>query len=213
MDKSSLRPTREAFLAGAALLAATPALAQDKSELSALEAVLHRPARHKQVIAAVKLDHAAPLRHAMNGLNAFQYAFNQGAGSLHVAVVFYGSSLLIAMNDAMWDKYHLFDILDASGDGLPDMLHTPQNPFLKSTPARADDDFSIETLAHRGVSFIVCNNALHAMSRFIAAKQSLSDKVVYEDLRRNLLPQAQIVPAGVAAIVLAQEAGFTFLYG
>src|ERR1700689_1200268 len=64
MDKSTLRPTREAFLAGTALLAATPVMAQGKSELSALEAVLHRPARHKQVIAAVKLDHGAPLRHA-----------------------------------------------------------------------------------------------------------------------------------------------------
>ena len=189
-------------------------MAQGTSELSALEAVLHRPARHKQVIAAVKLDHGAPLRHAMNGLNAFQYAFKQGAGSLHVAVVFYGSSLLIALNDAMWNTYHLFDILDASGDGLPDMLHTPQNPFLKANSSRGEDeDISIETLSKRGVSFIVCNNALHAMSRFVAAKQNLSDKIVYEDLRRNIVPHAQIVPAGVAAIVLAQEAGFTFLYG
>ena len=213
MKNSSLKPTREAFLAGAALVAAAaPAMAQGVSKMPAIESVLHKPARHKQVIAAVKLDHGAPLRHAMNGLNAFEYAYGQGAGALHVAVVFYGSSLLIATNDAMWGKYHLFDILDASSDGLPDMLHTPQNPFLHRMP-HAEDDFSIETLSRRGVTWLVCNNALHAMSRFIAAKQSVSDQQVYADLSRNLVPGALIVPAGVAAIVLAQEAGFTFLYG
>jgi len=165
------------------------------------------------VIAAVKLDHGAPLRHAMNGLNAFEHAFAQGPGSLHVAVVFYGSSLLIAANDAMWGKYHFFDILDASGDGLPDILHTPANPFLHPTPAHPEEDFSIETLGRRGVTFIVCNNALHAMSRFVAAKQNVGEGQVYADVSRNLVPGAIIVPAGVAAIVLAQEAGFTFLYG
>ncbi len=217
MDKSTIKPTREAFLAGTAVLAAAtaaaPAMAQGVSNLSAIESVLHRPARHKQVIAAVKLDHGAPLRHAMNGLNAFEHAFAQGPGSLHVAVVFYGSSLLVATNDAMWNKYHLFDILDASSDGLPDMLHTPQNPFLHATPSRPNDDISIETLSRRGVTWMVCNNALHAMSRFIAAKQSQSEGQVYADLSHNLVPGALIVPAGVAAIVLAQEAGFTFLYG
>jgi|GEM_PF-818465 intracellular sulfur oxidation DsrE/DsrF family protein len=212
MDKSRFKPTREAFLAGTAVLAAAPAMAQGVSKIPAIESVLHKPARHKQVIAAVKLDHGAPLRHAMNGLNAFEYAFGQGPGALHVAVVFYGSSLLIAANDAMWEKYHLFDILDASNDGLPDLIHTPQNPWLRPM-AHADDDFSIQTLSRRGVTFIVCNNALHAMSRFIAAKQSLSDGQVYADLSHNLVPGAIIVPAGVAAIVLAQEAGFTFLYG
>ncbi|HEY1726743.1 MAG TPA: hypothetical protein VGG22_00010 [Candidatus Baltobacteraceae bacterium] len=213
MKNSSLKSTREAFLAGTALLAATgPAIAQGVSKIPAIESVLHKPSRHKQVIAAVKIDRGAPLRHAMNGINAFETAFGQGPGALHVAVVFYGSSLLAATNDAMWDKYKLFDILDASTDGLPDMLHTPQNPFFRPNP-RSEDDASIQTLTRRGVSWIVCNNALHAMSRFVAAKQSLNDKQVYTDLSRNLIPGALLVPAGVAAIVLAQEAGFTFLYG
>jgi intracellular sulfur oxidation DsrE/DsrF family protein len=217
MDKTTIKPTREAFLAGTAFLAAAaaaePVMAQGVSQIPAIESVLHKPARHKQVIAAVKLDRGAPLRHAMNGLNAFEHAFGQGPGSLHVAVVFYGSSLLVATNDAMWNKYHLFDILDASTDGLPDMLHTPQNPFLHATPSRPDEDVSIETLSRRGVTWIVCNNALRAMSRFIAAKQSLSEGQVYQDFTHNLVPGALLVPAGVAAIVLAQEAGFTFLYG
>lgn len=205
--------------AGPATAAAAPGGVADRA---ALESVLRRPAKHKQVIAAAKIDRAAPLRYAMNTINAFQFAYGEGPGAVHVACVFYGPSLFIAANDDLWGRYHLFDVLDSVGDSLPVLVHTPQNPFLHATSSlhasdSPDDirgfyhDGSVEALTRRGVSFIVCNNALTEFTRQIATLQKADPHNVYDDFRHNLVPGAVVVPAGVAAIVLAQEAGFTFL--
>jgi intracellular sulfur oxidation DsrE/DsrF family protein len=136
--------------------------------------------------------------------------------------VFYGPALFIAMNDALWGRYQLFDVLDSVGDPLPTIVHSPQNPFLHArstlhTSDAPDDvhgfyrDGSVEALSRRGVSLLVCNNALTEVTRQIAVVQKADPHNVYEDFRHNLVPGAMIVPAGVAAVVLAQEAGFTFL--
>jgi intracellular sulfur oxidation DsrE/DsrF family protein len=224
-------PSRSAFLtagaAGAALLATAvqPAnAASDSASSAAIEAVLHRPARHKQVIAAPRIAGGQALRYAGNGLNAFQFAFGEGAGSMHIACVFYGPSLLFVANDALWGRYALFDVLDRANDALPTFVHTPQNPFLharsslRASDARDDmhgfyHDFTVEALSRRGVTWMVCNNALQELTREIAAAQKTAPETVYADFRRNFVPGALVVPAGVAAIVLAQEAGFTFLSG
>jgi intracellular sulfur oxidation DsrE/DsrF family protein len=222
--------SRAAFLAagtaGAALIAtttqATAAVPPGVANVPALESLLHRPAKHKQVIAAPKVDGAAPLRYAMNTINAFQFAYGEGPGTVHCACVFYGPSLFIAANDALWARYHLFDVLDSVGDSLPMIVHTPQNPFLHArsslhTSDSPDDvrgfyhDGSVEALTRRGVSFLVCNNALTEVTRQIAAVQKADAHNVYDDFRHNLVPGAMVVPAGVAALVIAQEAGFTFL--
>jgi len=215
MNDSSHLTTRTGFLAaglgGAMLAAAAPAAAL--TGLHDLEGVLHRSTRHKQVIAAVKIDQGTPLRHAVNALNAFEYAYGEGPGSLHVACVLYGPALFFAANDRLWGDYHLFDVLNQAQDGLPLMLHTPENPFLRPVASARRDDASVETLMLRGVTFLVCNNALTAITRTIAQNQHADERGVYEDFLRNLVPGALVVPAGVAAIILAQEAGYTFLGG
>lgn len=208
--------TRSNFLAagiaGAAVLTAG-APASAALSLHDLEGVLHRSARHKQVIAAVKIDGGTPLRHAVNALNAFEYAYGEGPGSLHVVCVLYGPSLFFAASDRLWGTYKLFDVLDQAQDGLPFMLHTARNPFLRSNPGAGRDDASVEALQHRGTAFLVCNNALTAITRTIAQNQHEDERRVYEDFVRNLVPGALVVPAGVAAVILAQEAGYTFLGG
>lgn len=219
---------RTAFLATgvagvAAIAAAQPAdAAPATADRTAIDAVLRRPARHKQVIASPKIDGGAALRYAGNTINAFQFAFREGVGSTHTACVFYGSSIFYAAADALWGRYALFDVLDRANDPLPALVHSPQNPFLHARSSlRASDapddvhgfyhDFSVAALSRRGVSWLVCNNALKEVTREIATVQKAPPEAVYEDFRRNLIPGALIVPAGVAAIVLAQEAGFTFL--
>jgi intracellular sulfur oxidation DsrE/DsrF family protein len=210
---------------GATLIAtAAPAFAASPgvADLASLETLLHRPAKHKQVIAAPKIGGGAPLRYAVNTMNAFQFAYAEGARSVHVVCVFYGPALFIAAGDALWGRYRLFDVLDQSGDPLPAMLHTPQNPFLHARSSlRASDapddvrgfyhDLSVAALSRRGVSFLICDNALQEMSRQVGAAEKADPQSVYNDFRRNLVPGAMVVPAGVAAVALAQEAGFTFL--
>jgi intracellular sulfur oxidation DsrE/DsrF family protein len=226
-----MHSSRATFLAagatGATLVAAaTPAFAASPgvADRATLESLLNRSAKHKQVIAAPKIAGGAPLRYAVNTLNAFQFAYAEGPRSVHIACVFYGPALFIAAEDVLWGRYRLFDVLDAAGDPLPALVHTPQNPFrharssLRASDAPDDPrgfyhDLSVEALSRRGVSFLVCNNALQEMSHQVGAVEKVEPRTVYDDFRRNLVPGAMIVPAGVAALVLAQESGFTFLPG
>ena len=207
MNETSRASFLATGMAGALLASADPASAAvpaGVAGLDSLEAVLHKPAKHKQVIAAPKVNGGAPLRYALNTLNAFQNTYGEGPSAVHVAVVFYGPGLFIAANDSLWERYRLFDVLDAVNDGLPPtVIHTPSNPFLAS----------VNSLMQRGVSFLVCNNALTELSRQAAVVEKTDQKTVYDDFRRNIVPGAIVVPAGVAALVLAQEAGFAFLSG
>jgi intracellular sulfur oxidation DsrE/DsrF family protein len=207
--------TRGAFLAagvGTAVFAtSTGAQAAAPLNLHDLEGVLHSSARHKTVIAATKVDRGISMRHAANVLNAFEDTYHEGTGALRVVCVFYGTSIAAALNDAMWGKYQLFDVLDQAADSLPTILHTPQNPFLRANPQAGRDDASIETLLHRGVVILICNNALTTFARALAQNQRADAGRVHDELVQNLVPGTVLVPAGVAAIVLAQEAGYTYL--
>jgi hypothetical protein len=69
---------------------------------------------------------------------------------------------------------------------------------------------SIESLHKRGATFILCNNALTIFSNLLAQKRGLDPKVVYEDLKANILPEAQLVPGMVVAIEQAARAGLSY---
>jgi intracellular sulfur oxidation DsrE/DsrF family protein len=209
--------SRGAFLragaAGAMVAAAAPVAAAQPAVLNRhdLQGVLRTKATHKTLIAATRIDRGASMHHAVNVMNAFEYTYGEGAGALHVAAVFYGSSLFYGVNDDIWGRYHLFDVLDQAADGLPQMLHTPQNPFLRANAAAGRNDSSLETLMRRGLTVMLCNTALHTITRSIAETQHVDERRVYGDFLGNLVPGTLVVPAGVAAIVLAQEAGYTYL--
>jgi intracellular sulfur oxidation DsrE/DsrF family protein len=184
-----------------------------------MEAALARPARHRQVIAAQKINGGTALRLATNALNAFQFALGEGAGALHTVCVFYGSSLFYVASDELWARYRLFEVLDRAADPLPSIVHTPSNPFLHATSSlrttdAPDDrrgfyhDQSVEALSRRGVIWFVCDNTLHGIAQEVGAFVNADPARVYADFRRGFAPGTIVVPAGVAAIVLAQEAKF-----
>jgi intracellular sulfur oxidation DsrE/DsrF family protein len=215
-------PSRATFLSagaiGLAVAAAANASAAQATSVAnrrTIDALLHKPAHHKQVIGAPRIDGGAALRFAGNALNAFEYAFAEGPGSLHVAAVFYGTSLLYVADDDLWNRYRLFDVLDQSADPLPAIIHAPQNPFLRARANAAEPhvDFSIETLTKRGVTWMVCNNALTELTRQIATAQNLEQASVYSDFRQHFVTGVTVVPSGVATVVLAQEAGFALIPG
>jgi intracellular sulfur oxidation DsrE/DsrF family protein len=217
-DEFKACTTRAAFLTVGALgltLAAADAAGSSGEAApagrGAIEAILHKAARHKQVIAAPKINSGAALRYAGNTLNAFETGFGEGPGTLHVACVFYGTALFFVADDTLWSKYQLFDALDRSGDALPLIVHSPQNPFYHSHVSRTGEDFTVEALTKRGVTWFVCNNALNGITRSLAQQRGLDPLAVYADFRAHFVPGTIVVPSGTGTIVLAQEAGFTFL--
>jgi intracellular sulfur oxidation DsrE/DsrF family protein len=69
---------------------------------------------------------------------------------------------------------------------------------------------SIESLQKRGATFIVCNNALQIFAGMLATKRGLDSREVYEDLKANILPGVELVPAMVIAVEQATRAGLSY---
>jgi hypothetical protein len=59
---------------------------------------------------------------------------------------------------------------------------------------------SIESLQKRGATFILCNNALGVLTGMLAKARGLDEKVVYEDIKANILPGVELIPGMVVAI-------------
>ncbi len=184
----------------------------------AFRAVVQRPYPHRQVAAPQTFSSATvALSHFRNALAAYADpdGFAAGPNSLHCAAVLYaGRSYALALGDAMYAKYPI-GLLNDEEMRPNDTSMRAYWSGLKKNPL---DQF-FQPLAEQGVSLFVCNNALSNYAVDIArriatpAAPVTRAKViaVHTDLRENLVRGAMVVPAGVAALIALQEAGFTYL--
>jgi hypothetical protein len=165
--------------------------------------------KHKQFFDFPATGGGIPLVHLMNYYDTYNKAYGIPDSDIDAVGTFYGSTTFHALNDAMWAKYQLGEFLkENDGSGKP----ATANPWrtapvvLGMTLAPA----SIESLQKRGATFIVCNNALTIFSGLLAQARGLDAKVVYDDLRANILPGVELIPGMVVAIEQAQRAGLSY---
>jgi len=208
--------TRSGFLAATAvapmLAAAAPAAAAtgaspvpgryafDRRRFATL---LAKPAKHRQVIAWPKLEDGAGLHYAENALAAYTDGFGEGPGTLHVALVLYGSAIAALLPDGLWKTYSLETFLPKIGETVE--KNGSRNPYAERVLA----------LVTNGVTFFVCNNALHGITEALANNaegHGAGTDELYAAFAEAIapLPYAQTVPAGIAALNAAQEAHYTF---
>ncbi len=236
-------PSRSHFLAaGAGVVAvvatsvkadaAIPAPAPSWSR-AAFEARLNLPYRHRQVFAMRDLAGGAVFHWMRNALNGYQFEMGDGPGTLHVAAVMYsGGGVATAFDDYIWKTYGLAEIVtgtfadrvERQPGQFPDAA--TQNPFWHARSsldlgARRGAgsiyvDESMQALASQGASFFCCNNTVLQYASLIAAGPHAGGKNA-DEIRRELLahmvPGSMLVPAGVSALIAAQEAHFTFAPG
>ena len=63
----------------------------------------------------------------------------------------------------------------------------------------------------RGVIFVGCDMATRGFSSRAAAAAKRTPQQVYDDIRANLVPGATLMPTGVFATLMAQEAGCSLM--
>lgn len=210
---------RRSFLGGAAAaalgLAAAPALgavvhgavtSSTGNPDAWLEALT---GKHRSIVDMPEFHDGLPPVHILNYLNTYNTAYNVPDSDINVVGTFYGSTTLLAANDAMWAKYRLGELVGVEGaDGTP----ATRNPWRTSVNALGMTlaPASIEALQRRGVLFIVCNNALNFFTGTIAQARGLDRAAVDADVRANLLPGVVVVPAMVIAIERAQAHGLAY---
>jgi intracellular sulfur oxidation DsrE/DsrF family protein len=124
----------------------------------------------------------------------------------------------MAFTDDMWAKYRLGEYVN---------LQDPQtgkaavrNLFYKTLdgdelPRVADlgpfPDASISALQEKsGTTFLLCNNAVMALSMDLARLGRGATEEIMADLRAHIQPGVHLVPAMVIAIEKAQAAGFAY---
>lgn len=108
-----------------------------------------------------------------------------------------GKSIGLAFNDAMWTKYPIGQTLNMPGTVNPNTAAVAQ-------------------LLERGVIVLVCNNSLRAAGQRFLPEAQRSDAAVRnafsDEVRANLLPGVEVVPAMVTTLQMAQDRGCRYIY-
>jgi len=167
-------------------------------------------AKHRQFFDAPAPGGGIPLVHVMNYYDTYNKAFGVKDADIDAVLTFYGSTTFHGLSDAVWAKYALGEFLEIvdPATGKP----ATANPW-RSAPVILGMTLpaaSVESLQKRGATFILCNNALQIFSGLLAQKRGLDPKVVYEDLKANILPGVELVPGMVIAVEQAQRAGLSY---
>jgi intracellular sulfur oxidation DsrE/DsrF family protein len=169
---------------------------------------------NKQVFQSVELDTVAPgiaslYIHMQNSLNAYEFSYGMGAGSLSTLAVLIGPSIVLALNDAMWKKYHIGTAFKL--DETNTYYEASSNLDLSANPDDSNgiyQDWSAQALLKRGAYFMVCHNATTAVAGMLGQGMGIAPATVLADFEHNLLPGFLMVPSGVAAVQAAQTNGW-----
>jgi intracellular sulfur oxidation DsrE/DsrF family protein len=145
------------------------------------------------------------------GTNALRYAFNiktqhinaYGGTQEEIAMIvtFRHASTTLGYNDSIWAKYGK-QLLSLS-------MLPPQEDAPKANPQMAMINNMAENM---GVHFAVCNAATTRVANELAKELGVDAKTLHAELIANLVANAHMVPAGVIAVVRAQEYGYSLLY-
>lgn len=159
-----------------------------------------------------------PLLHMYNYLNTYSSAYGTKPGEVNAIGTLYSvgpaSSIPLAFNDGMWQKYKLGAYLKVEDPKTK--APSVRNMFdatLAGDPVLLGGAFafaSMSNLRKMGGSFLLCNNALGMLVGQLAQQSGSTPEAVGAELKANLLPGVVIVPAMVIAIEKAQTKGIAY---
>jgi len=178
---------------------------------AAMNRVLTVSNPHKQVFESVNPLVIAPqiasvYIHMQNAMNA--YEFSLGKGSLATHAVLIGPSIVFALNDNMWKKYNIGAALNIDATNTYYRANSLVAGGGPDDPNSIYQDWSAQAELKRGGAFMVCHNATTAVAGMLGAKAGVAPADALADFKANMLPGFMLVPAGVAAVQLAQENGW-----
>lgn len=211
--------TRKEFLLVSSLLAAAPAAAQAASpqprrtpaspsfdfDQARFSEILNKPAQHKQCFGAVKIDFGNVINGMNNTMNAYEAYLGEAPGSVQtVAVLYHGSAVALALDDAVWNDL-LFPSLGKASEDI-------RQQFAGEKPGKGNQyKRELSDTVARGASFFLCHNAIAGFAGIVAGILNQPVQKVHDTIVAGVLPGGLVVPAGVMAINAAQEAKFTYI--
>lgn len=155
-------------------------------------------ADHRAVFDMPSIDDGMGIAHVNGYLRAMKDIHNADAQAV---LVIRHAALPIALNDAMWEKYGMGKIIQGRANS--------------TTPPATRNEYVhlLGRLSSRGVILLACDLAAHGYSARAASSPGItaSQSEIYEEFKRNLVPNVILQPTGVYAVHRAQEARCTFI--
>jgi len=177
---------------------------------------------HKCMFDFPQHKRGAGLVHIYNYITTYVAAYGADVSDISTIGTLYSvggnSSIPMAFNDDMWGKYKFGEYmsLDDPQTGKPAV----RNLFYKTMDGDEIPrvgtigpfpDASISALqANMGTTFLLCNNAMMAQSMDLSRLGYGEVDDILADLKGNIMPGIQVVPAMVIAIEKAQAAGIAY---
>lgn len=210
MAKQNLKQ-RRAIVTGLGAIAAAGALRARTAEAQGASSESFAPTLHSQDewMSAMKgqhrivLDVTSPtgvpdaIRFAGNLLTGHKNGWGVEESDVAVLVCFRHGATPFGYTDAIWSKYG--KTIDPKAAPPPAV-----NPY------NSGEQTQLAALAKRGVQFMVCGTASRGLAGRIAGSGG-DVEAVLKEMGANLIPSARIVPAGVVAVVHAQERRFALI--
>jgi hypothetical protein len=120
--------------------------------------------RNKQVFQSVSpltvAGTASLYLHMQNSMNAFEFSYGMGRGSLATLGILTGPSVAYALADAMWAKYGFGAAFNLAATNVYYRATSLKETRSPDDPDSIYQDWSAQAVLHRGGSFMVCHNAL-----------------------------------------------------
>ena len=137
------------------------------------------------------------IRFANNLLAGHKTGWGVEESDVAVLVCFRHGATPFGYTDVIWSKYGK-------------TLDPKATPPPAANPYNSGEQTQLAALAKRGVQFMVCGTASRGIAGRIAGPNG-DVEAILKEMGANLIPSARIVPAGVVAVVHAQERRFSLV--
>lgn len=171
--------------------------------------------KHKVVFDSPEIGDGTALWHALSYLGSVKDVYGHTDSDASVVVVLRHAAVPMLYNDAMWEKYDLGTETKTLDEKTK--LGVKRNTFYQRVDkegkpmAEERPSPTIKSLTNRGVIFVGCDLATRGFSYRLAQKTRQQQKDVYEEIRQNLVPGAILMTTGIFGMLMAQEAGCSFM--
>lgn len=196
-----------AFAAGLTI-AAPAGLAAETTTTSAdpaLDAWFGRiKGKHRMVFDAPEPNNGMPAIWPRVYMNSMAATY---PGVTTAVVILRHAGLGLALNDAIWSKYHLGEVFNVKDGDAP----AARNVYASITNLPIPG-LGIAELLKSGVLVGACDVALTVYSAGAAQKMGMAPAAVKAEWIAGLLPGVQMVPSGVLGVARAQELGCNYCF-
>lgn len=202
-------------LAGLAAAAASTlprsASAEESLEtLAADDAWLGRiKGKHRQVFDCTSPNGGWCAAYALNYMDSHN-ATGTKDSDLTAVVVFRHFAMPLVVNDAIWAKYKVGDIINVKDPSTS--AGATRNLFHNAIAMRPGLTYE-KMISDRGAVIVACNLALTVISGIAAKNIGMSAEEAKAEWTAGLLPGVVTAHSGVYAVNRAQEKGCSYCYG